>query len=158
VTDDELKKLHEVNQLQIKVHNKLMTNKTDSWELNSHDTKYDLPKFCPEIGCTGYLQSTYVYIGTYPYIHADITLVCSECKHKFNFCFPLNRKMTFGYTIYDSSLIRKPEPKIFCPFGHGLLEPVRMYGDEVFSDGTKKLQIRCPVCFFSQRVTWEVTK
>ena len=128
------------------------SDKTDLWELNSHDSKYDLPHVCPV--CKDYLQATYVYVGTYPYIHGDVTLECTCCKTKYNFCFPLNKHMTFGYTVYDSSLTRKPNPNKQCPFGHGLLEPVRLYGDLVFVESTKRLQLRCSTCFYSERVTW----
>ena len=130
-------------------------NKTGSWQKNAASTKYDLPQVCPhcsKIGLLSGLTATYVYVGVFPYIHGDITLVCvTNPKHKFNFCFPYNKHMTFGYTVFDSLKYEKPVTDQVCPF-HGVkLDPIRLYGDLTFCDGTKKLQLRCPVCFYSER-------
>ena len=127
-------------------------NKTGSWEKNNASTKYDLPTFCPK--CEGKLYATYIYVGIFPYIHSDITLVCThDLDHKFNFCFPYNKQMTFGYTVFDTIEVKKPVTDQVCPF-HGVkLDAIRLYGDLTFNDGTKKLQLRCPVCFYSERAT-----
>jgi hypothetical protein len=127
-----------------------MQNKTEFWEKNSASTKYDLPQTCPF--CDKTLHATYVYVGVFPYIHGDITLRC-DSKHVFNFCFPFNKLMTMGFTSFDSKDTVKPVTDQTCPF-HGIkLEPIRLYGDLTFNDGTKKLQLRCPVCFYSERAT-----
>jgi len=132
-------------------------NKTESWEKNTQSAKYDLPQVCPycsKHGILSGLSATYVYVGVFPYIHGDITLVCvTEPKHKFNFCFPYNKHMTFGYTVFDSKEFGKPDTEQVCPFHNIKLDPIRLYGDLTFNDETKKLQLRCPICFYSERAT-----
>jgi len=56
-----------------------------------------------------------------------------------------------GYTVYNSEHLEKPIVKRFCPFHSEKLEVTRLYGDETFNDGKRKLQLRCPVCFYSER-------
>ena len=128
-------------------------NKTELWEKNSASTRYNMPEQCPtchEQDKYSSLKTTYLYVGIFPYIHADITMIC-PAGHKFNFCMPYNKAMTAGYTVFDSTLFEKPLTDKKCPFHQVKLEAIRLYGDLVFADGTKKLQIRCPICYYSER-------
>ena len=132
----------------------VVDNQTESWLKNSASTKYNLPDFCPicrEKGISSGLKATDVYVGIFPYIHSDFTLIC-QAGHKFNFCFPFNQDMTFGYTVYDETEVPKPIVDRKCPWHGEKLEPVRVYGNLVFKDGTRKAQLRCPVCFYSERL------
>jgi hypothetical protein len=130
-------------------------NQTESWKKNSASARYNLPEFCPicaEKGVASGLKATDVYVGIFPYIHSDFTLVChTDPTHKFNFCFPFNKNMTFGYTVFDETETAKPTVDRKCPFHGEKLEVVRFYGNLVFKDGTRKVQLRCPVCFYSER-------
>jgi hypothetical protein len=126
------------------------SNETEAWQKNSVDARYNLPEACPFCGSS--LKATYVYVGVFPYIHTDFTLVCSKnLLHKFNFCFPYNKAQTMGYTIFDSKEQGRHETSYKCPFHQVTLEVTRFYGDQTFKDGTRKLQLRCPVCFYSER-------
>lgn len=132
-------------------------NKTEFWTKNTASTKYQLPRVCPHCTKNGLLSgltATYVYVGVFPYIHAGIQLVCTlNSEHKFAFCFPYNKAMNVGYTVFDSVEAKAPVTEQVCPF-HGVkLEATRLYGDVVFNDGTKKLQLRCPICFYNERAT-----
>ena len=129
-------------------------NKTELWREAAASAKYNLPMHCP--ACDGVLYAKDVYVGIFPYIHADFTLVCRENPaHKFNFCFPYNKVMVEGYTVFDTVEIKPYRTERTCPF-HGVeLKPVRLYGDLVFTDGTRKMQLRCPVCFYSERVVFK---
>jgi hypothetical protein len=129
----------------------MVGNETEAWSQNNASTRYNLPETCPF--CQSPLKATYTYVGIYPYIHADFTLEChlNPHLHKFNFCFPFNKAQTMGYTVYDSHDQPKPKIERICPFHHEHLEVVRYYGDAVFKDGTRKLQLRCPICFYSER-------
>jgi hypothetical protein len=133
----------------------LDTNETETWSKNSADTRYNLPDYCPlcnQKGILSNLKCTYVYVGIFPYIHTDFTLNCVvNPMHKFNFCFPYNRNQTMGYQILDSKESGRPTVTYDCPFHKVKLEATRFYGDFVFKDGTRKLQLRCPVCFYSER-------
>jgi hypothetical protein len=133
----------------------MIDNETDLWKKNSASTKYNLPEHCPlciEKGVVSNLKAADVYVGIFPYIHSDFTLVCcADPTHKFNFCFPYNRNMTFGYTTFDETETIKPIVDRKCPWHNEKLEPVRLYGNQVFKDGTRKVQLRCPTCFYSER-------
>ena len=126
-------------------------DKTELWKQAPASRKYNLPEYCPY--CEARLKATYVYVGIFPYIHADFTLQCvDEESHKFNFCMPFNKVMTAGYTIYDSKLYKRFLSFERCPFHDVPLEPIRLYGDVVFNDGKRKVQLRCPRCYYSERV------
>jgi hypothetical protein len=132
-------------------------NKTELWLKNNHDTRYTLPEVCPLCGKEGLvsgLKASKVYMGIFPYIHVDFTLTCwTEPSHRFNFCFPYNRAMTSGYTVFDSKETGKPDINRLCPWHNVKLEPIRLYGDLVFKDKSRKIQLRCPVCYYSERYT-----
>ena len=131
----------------------LEDNKTELWRRAAASAKYNLPKYCPK--CKGALYAKDVYVGIFPYIHADFTLVCQvDEAHKYNFCFPYNKVMVEGYTVYDSAEFKLYRTEKTCPFHNVQLKPVRLYGDLVFTDGTRKMQLRCPVCFYSERVVF----
>lgn len=134
-------------------------DKTELWLQAPASRKYNLPHQCPTCkklnGVFVPLRATYVYVGVFPYIHTDFTLECGM-GHKFNFCMPYNKVMTAGYTVFDTKTSKKPsvEGKV-CPFHEVPLEPIRLYGDLTFNDGKQKLQIRCPICYYSERVVIE---
>ena len=127
-------------------------DKTELWLKASPSNRYNLPDTCPF--CGEKLKATNVYVGIFPYIHTDFTLVCwGNAEHKFNFCFPYNKVMVAGYTVYDDADYTRYVTDYVCPF-HGVkLQPIRLYGNIVFNDGTKKMQLRCPVCNYSERKT-----
>jgi rRNA maturation protein Nop10 len=130
-------------------------NKTDGWTKNSNSTRYNLPTNCPK--CGDNLKLRHIYVGIFPYIHSDVTFTCcSNENHKFAFCLPYNKNMTFGYLILDTTEAKRYyTTKRLCPFDGETLQPYRLWGDLVFNDGTKKLQLRCPECFYSERVTFK---
>jgi hypothetical protein len=132
-----------------------LNNKTELWSQAPASAKYTLPEYCPK--CGGRLKAGVVYVGIFPYIHADFTLTCvSNVEHKYNFCMPFNKVMTEGYQIYDSSEQRRfYTENRRCPFHGTPLTPYRYYGDLVFNDGTCKIQLRCPTCFYSERVVFK---
>lgn len=127
-------------------------NKTEVWRQAPPSAHYyDFPTICPY--CNKALIATDVYVGIFPYLHCDLTLQCiGDLEHKFNFCMPYHAAMVEGYTTLDTK-----EPRLFtteheCPFHKGTkLKPIRFYGDIVFKDGTRKIQLRCPTCYYSER-------
>lgn len=128
-------------------------NKTELWLKSPPSTKYTLPKVCPT--CHAYLQTDYVYVGIFPYIHTGVNMKCPS-GHEFTFCFPYNAAMPSGYTVFDSKESPRYSTSKVCPFHIDTkLVPVRLYGDLVFNEGTKKMQLRCPVCNYSVRVTFD---
>jgi hypothetical protein len=124
-------------------------DKTDLWLKAPQSAKYSLPDTCPT--CQKPLKAKCVYVGIFPYIHADATLVCIN-DHEFNFCLPFNAVMVEGYTVFDSTESKRYYTDKCCPF-HSTqkLTPVRLYGDLVFKDGKRKIQLRCPICNYSER-------
>ena len=130
-------------------------NKTDMWLKSPQSTKYTLPQTCPT--CNAVLQTDYVYIGVFPYIHTGVNMKChSNPEHEFTFCFPYNQLMPAGYTIFDSAENTRYKTEKTCPFHPEIkLVPTRLYGDLVFNEGTKKMQLRCPTCNYSVRVTFK---
>jgi hypothetical protein len=93
-------------------------------------------------------------MGIFPYIYVDFTLICWECAAEFNFCFPYSPAMAEGYTIFDTSQGKRFCTSRRCPFHGKKLKPIRYYGDLTFKDDTRKIQLRCPVCFYSERQTF----
>lgn len=128
-------------------------NTTELWSKAPAPIKYSLPEACPL--CGGKLKSAKVYVGIFPYIYTDFTLVCWVCASEFNFCFPYNPAMAEGYSIFDTTESKRYSTERVCPFHNQTLKPIRLYGDLVFKDGTRKLQLRCPLCFYSERVTFK---
>jgi hypothetical protein len=132
------------------------SNETDAWQRNNAPIRYNLPDYCPKCfdkAVKSTLKAVYCYIGIFPYIHTDFTLICqTDASHKYNFCFPFNKMQTMGYTIFDSKDQPRPTIKQVCPFHKTPLEATRFYGDYVFKDGTQKYQLRCPTCFYSERL------
>jgi hypothetical protein len=128
------------------------------WLEASASAKYNLPDHCPiclEQGKHCTLKTTHVYVGVFPYIHADFTMQCRTVPaHKYNFCFPFNKAMVEGFTSYDTEAFKRYRTERVCPFHNTTLVPVRLYGDLVFTDGTRKMQLRCPTCFYSERVVF----
>lgn len=135
-------------------------NKTDLWSKTPSSTKYTLPEYCPICSVKGLgatLKMAYVYVGVFPYIHAGVNLKCSEnSEHEFTFCFPFSDAMASGYTVFDSTETGKryytDKP---CPFHGEKLKPIRLLGDLVYSDGTRKMQLACPICHYSVRVVFK---
>jgi hypothetical protein len=131
-----------------------INGKTLLWQSSPASAKYGLPEFCPT--CKARLKVNYLYIGIFPYIHTGINMHCvNDEKHKFTFCFPYNPAMAAGYTIFDSKDNTRYYTERVCPFDGAKLVPVRLYGDLVFTDGSRKMQLRCPQCCFSERVIFE---
>jgi hypothetical protein len=129
-------------------------NKTDLWQQASPSTKYNLPPTCPH--CGGHLHIKDLYVGIFPYIHADFTLVCVDnAEHKFNFCFPYNKVMVEGFQILDTNDHLRFRTERKCPWHLETLLPYRYYGNLVFKDDTRKMQLRCPICFYSERVVFK---
>lgn len=130
-------------------------NKTELWLKNSPSIRHRLPKYCPT--CGDVLTANYAYIGVFPYLHAGINLRCkASSTHEFTFCLPFDKAAAEGYTVFDSADSKRYSTERVCPFhAETKLQPVRLYGDLVFNDGTRKLQLRCPVCNFSERVTFQ---
>ena len=129
-------------------------NKTPQFLSAPPSKKYQVPQKCPYDNSP--LQVQYVYVGVFPYIHTGVNFKCTENDHEFTFCFPYNFTLAMGYTIFDSQSNTRFSTEIVCPFHTKQhLIPVRLYGDLIFTDGTKKLQLRCPVCHFSERVTFQ---
>lgn len=129
------------------------TNKTALWLNSPASPRYQLPHICPS--CKQQLTTRYAYVGVFPYIHAGINLYCQNCDLQFTFCFPYNKAMIEGYQIFDSTDNTRGYTERCCPFHRTTkLKPLRLYGDRVFTDGTRKMQLICPVCFFSERVTF----
>lgn len=127
-------------------------NKTELWLNSPASPRYSLPSICPK--CNSQLKPIYTYLGIFPYIHAGTHLECVN-GHEYTFCFPYNRAMCEGYTLFDSKDNTRGYTNRCCPFHVDTkLVPVRLYGDLVFKDGTRKMQLRCPVCFYSERVTF----
>lgn len=126
--------------------------KTDLWEQIPLSTKYTLPDVCPI--CQQHLKVDSLYVGVFPYIHTGVTLKCQS--HEFTFCFPYNKAMNMGYTVFDSKEAKRYSTnEHLCPF-HGVkLVALRFLGDLVYRDGTKKLQLKCPICNFSKRVIFQ---
>jgi hypothetical protein len=129
-------------------------NKTEAWLKSPPSTRYTLPETCPH--CKSLLQTEYVYVGVFPYIHTGVHLKCIvHSEHEFTFCFPYTRLNPAGYTVFDSEAIHFYKTDKACPFHPDTkLKPIRLYGDLVFNDGTRKIQLGCPVCCYSQRVTF----
>ncbi len=130
-------------------------NKTELWLKSLPSIKYFLPETCPR--CKSILQAKHVYVGVFPYIHTGVYLQCiANAEHVFTFCFPYNEAMPAGYTVFDTKEVKGYSTERVCPFHPEVrLEPVRFYGDLVFNDGTRKLQLRCRRCNFSERVTFK---
>ena len=128
-------------------------NKTEIWENMPPATRYDLPYNCPKCRYNR-LTAIMIDIGTFPYIYADITFICESCKEKYNFCFPQHPIHSLGKHNYDSLGIliyqtEKPE----CPFHKTKMEITRYLGNLVYSDGTQKIQYKCPTCYYWKRIT-----
>lgn len=129
-------------------------NKTQLWLDSPISPRYPLPHICPK--CSSQLTAGYTYLGVFPYIHAGTHLTCVN-GHEYTFCFPYNRAMIEGYQIFDSTSNLRGYTNHTCPFHPETnLKLLRLYGDKVFTDGTRKLQLICPVCFYSERVTFGV--
>ena len=126
-------------------------NFTDKWMNCSPQSVYDLPAVCPI--CKADLKPRECQVGVFPYLHADVGLQCwLHPEHRFWFCFPYNTNVVDGYTIFDSSEQKRYVTDKCCPFHPTQkLSPIRLYGDLVFKDGTKKIQLRCPICNYSER-------
>ena len=128
-------------------------NVTEAWSRAPTPIVYSLPELCPE--CGSKLKAAKVYVGIHPYIYADFTLMCWDKGHEYNFCFPYNPMMAAGYTVFDSTETKRYYTTKTCPFHKDTqLKPVRLYGDLVFSDGTRKIQLRCTKCYYSERRTF----
>jgi hypothetical protein len=130
-------------------------NKTDLWLKSPASPRHPLPETCPT--CKSLLQAKYVYVGIFPYIHTGINLRCIvHPEHEFTFCFAYNPAMTAGYTFFDTTGTHFYKTDKTCPFHPDThLEPFRLYGNLVFKDGTQKMQLRCPICSYSLRVTFK---
>ena len=129
-------------------------NTTELWDKAPPTIKYNLPETCPI--CGDKLRPSKVYVGIFPYIYADFTLVCwGNCEHEFNFCFPYNPVMVEGYTIFDDTESKRYYTNRICPWHKTKLKPIRLYGNLVFNDGTKKVQLRCPICYYSERLSFK---
>lgn len=129
-------------------------NKTELFLQSPQSTKYTLPKICPKCGAS--LEASYVYVGVFPYLHTGVNMKCTLNNHEFTFCFPYNKALSAGYTIFDSKDNTRFSTERVCPFHTDTkLTPVRLYGDLIFNEGTKKMQLRCPVCHYSERVTFK---
>lgn len=128
------------------------SNKTQLWRDSPASPRYPLPTRCPT--CHAILTATYTYLGVFPYIHSGIHLTCIS-GHEFTFCFPYSKAMVEGYTIFDSASNQRGKTDRRCPFHTDVqLKLLRLYGDAVFNDGTVKMQLICPVCYYSERVTF----
>jgi hypothetical protein len=129
-------------------------NETEMWQKSPKPIRYNLPETCPF--CGDKLKAKDVYVGIFPYIYTDFTLVCwANPEHKFNFCFPYNRAMAEGYTVFDDTEFKRYSTERKCPFHGERLKPIRVYGNLTFKDGTKKVQLRCPICNYSERVSFK---
>jgi len=127
-------------------------NKTQLWLNSPASPRYPLPTVCPT--CSGLLTAVYTYLGVFPYIHSGVHLTCPD-KHEFTFCFPYHKAMIEGCQIFDSASTVRGYTNRTSPFHKDTpLKPLRLYGDAVFNDGTVKLQLICPVCYYSERVTF----
>lgn len=133
-------------------------NKTEIWKNSPPSTTYELPQNCPT--CGEFLVTVKMDIGTFPYIYTDITTVCPVCLTTYNFCYPQHPAMATGQHIYDTEdtwywievQIEDENIKLFCPFHDVLLEIQRYYGNLTYSDGTQKVQMKCPKCNYYRRV------
>ena len=130
-------------------------HKTSRWGDAAHSTRYALPETCPS--CGSQLKPVYAYVGVFPYVHTGVNLKCCEEEREFTFCFPFNPVAADAYTIFDSTVSTRYVTERTCPF-HGVpLHPFRFLGDLVYTDGTRKMQLRCPICSFSERVVFNTT-
>jgi len=117
---------------------------------------------CP--ACHKLLLLDYVIVSSWPYIHGDYCLVCVGCGFKALFGIPEDPVVGMELIIWDSHPDRalqraRQEPLPICPFHTTPMQLTKIFGDRIRSDGTLRLQWKCPEWFLTEHrdVSYDAT-
>lgn len=95
-----------------------------------------------------------VIVSTWPYVHADIRLVCVNCDFKALFGIPEDPVVGMELIIWDDepekvlAKAREGETPL-CPFHLKPMEITKIWGNRVRSDGKLRVQYKCPEWFLT---------
>ncbi len=144
---------------------KMKDNKTEIWNNAPPSARYELFQHCPK--CRDFLLTVKIDIGIFPHIYTDVCQVCPTCQTNYNFCYPLHPIFREGLHIYDTMHLnplyaieeqlvddlgnyKQDYPK--CPFHQLTMKPNRYLGNITYSDGTEKVHVVCPICYYYERI------
>lgn len=114
------------------------------------------PLRCP--ACKQVLLFKRTIVSSWPYIHADIELYCVNCGFTALFGIPEDPVVGMELVIWDTEpeLVLKrarEEERPICPFHFRKMRLTKIFGDFIITDGTMRLQYKCPEWFLTHHRT-----
>ena len=111
---------------------------------------------CPK--CKRIMNLDYVFIGSWPYVHADVCLTCKKCGNRLLFGVPEDPVRGMELIIWDSQpqkvlKLALMSPKPICPLHDTYMTLTKIWGDKTLERGQVRLQWKCPKCFLTYHRT-----
>ena len=104
--------------------------------------------------CGEQLNPAVLRVETFPYIHADLKMVCT-CGEEYLIGIPHRRDSGLSLHVYDSNPAeavtyqQNLTPRI-CRFGHGAMNMTKIFGDWVLGEEQVEYQWKCSTCFLTR--------
>lgn len=117
------------------------------------DTKrMSLEKSCPDPNCLGFLEPDRISVSPFPYVHADVNLVCDHCATKYTFGIPAHHASGMTLYIYQNSGIPEtldhvPDEPPVCPFHEREMKLTKIFGNRAGKKHSWSYQYKCPECY-----------